>query len=196
MKLILYLSFLFTLSLYAQDNKVIKEIKLHQLEQNILFQTKGKSPLKEVERKYFKDLPFFDIDLSFRVEATLTKTPSTSFFQMKTTTDRLSDERVYAVLSFVLKGKEYHLNVYQGKQLMMQKGYEDYLFLPFLDDTNSETTYGGGRYLDLRIPNGNKIIVDFNKAYNPYCYYNSRYSCPIVPSENYVPLKITAGVKK
>jgi hypothetical protein len=196
MKLILYLSFLFTLSLYAQDSKVIKEIKLHQLEQNILFQTKGKSPLKEVERKYFKDLPFFDIDLSFRVEATLTKTPSTSFFQMKTTTDRLSDERVYAVLSFVLKGKEYHLNVYQGKQLMMQKGYEDYLFLPFLDDTNSETTYGGGRYLDLRIPNGNKIIVDFNKAYNPYCYYNSRYSCPIVPSENYVPLKITAGVKK
>ena len=196
MKLILYLSFFFTLSLYAQDSKVIKEIKLHQLEQNILFQTKGKSPLKEVERKYFKDLPFFDIDLSFRVEATLTKTPSTSFFQMKTTTDRLSDERVYAVLSFVLKGKEYHLNVYQGEQLMMQKGYEDYLFLPFLDDTNSETTYGGGRYLDLRIPNGNKIIVDFNKAYNPYCYYNSRYSCPIVPSENYVPLKITAGVKK
>ena len=196
MKLILYLSFLFTLSLYAQDSKVIKEIKLHQLEQNILFQTKGKSPLKEVERKYFKDLPFFDIDLSFRVEATLTKTPSTSFFQMKTTTDRLSDERVYAVLSFVLKEKEYHLNVYQGEQLMMQKGYEDYLFLPFLDDTNSETTYGGGRYLDLRIPNGNKIIVDFNKAYNPYCYYNSRYSCPIVPSENYVPLKITAGVKK
>jgi len=196
MKLSLYLSFFFTLSLYAQDSKVIKEIKLHQLEQNILFQTKGKSPLKEVERKYFKDLPFFDIDLSFRVEATLTKTPSTSFFQMKTTTDRLSDERVYGVLSFVLKEKEYHLNVYQGEQLMMQKGYEDYLFLPFLDDTNSETTYGGGRYLDLRIPNGNKIIVDFNKAYNPYCYYNSRYSCPIVPSENYVPLKITAGVKK
>jgi len=196
MKLILYLSFFLTLSLYAQHSKVIKEIKLHQLEQNILFQTKGKSPLKEVERKYFKDLPFFDIDLSFRVEATLTKTPSTSFFQMKTTTDRLSDERVYGVLSFVLKEKEYHLNVYQGEQLMMQKGYEDYLFLPFLDDTNSETTYGGGRYLDLRIPNGNKIIVDFNKAYNPYCYYNSRYSCPIVPSENYVPLKITAGVKK
>lgn len=196
MKLILFLSFLFTLSLYAQDSKVIKEIKLHQLEQNILFQTKGKSPLKEVEREYFKDLPFFDIDLSFRVEATLTKTPSTSFFQMKTTTGRLSDERVYAVLVFVLKGKEYHLNVYQGKQLMVQKGYEDYLFLPFLDDTNSETTYGGGRYLDLRIPNGNKIIIDFNKAYNPYCYYNSRYSCPIVPSENYVPLKITAGVKK
>lgn len=196
MKRILYLLFLFTVVLYAQDSEAIKEIKLYQLEQNILFQTKGKSPLKEVERKYFKDLAFFDINLSFRVEATLKKTPSTSFFQMKTTTDRLSDERVYGVLSFVLKGKEYHLNVYQGKQLMMQKGYEDYLFLPFLDDTNSETTYGGGRYLDLRIPNGNKIIVDFNKAYNPYCYYNSRYSCPIVPSENYVPLKINAGVKK
>ncbi|MDC3388401.1 DUF1684 domain-containing protein [Flavobacteriaceae bacterium] len=196
MKQILYFILLFTLVTNGQSKDAIQSIKLHQLEQNIFFQTKGKSPLKEIDRKYFKELDFFDINLSFRVEAILKKTPSTSFFQMKTTTDRLSDERIYGVLSFVLKGKEYHLNVYQGKQLMTQKGYEDYLFLPFLDDTNSETTYGGGRYLDLRIPNGNKIIVDFNKAYNPYCYYNSRYSCPIVPSENYIPLKITAGIKK
>jgi uncharacterized protein (DUF1684 family) len=70
------------------------------------------------------------------------------------------------------------------------------LFLPFLDNTNGDTTYGGGRYIDLRIPEGDTIEIDFNKAYNPYCAYNSRYSCPIVPRENYLDTNIEAGVKK
>ena len=58
---------------------------------------------------------------------------------------------------------------------MTKKGFEDYLFLPFLDDTNGDTTYGGGRYIDLRIPEGNTIEIDFNKAYNPYCAYNEKF---------------------
>jgi uncharacterized protein (DUF1684 family) len=87
------------------------------------------------------------------------------------------------------------LNVYQGKALMTNEAYKDYLFLPFLDDTNSYTTYGGGRYLDLRIPKGDHLIIDFNIAYNPYCHYNDTYSCPIVPRVNYVTTKINAGVK-
>jgi uncharacterized protein (DUF1684 family) len=78
---------------------------------------------------------------------------------------------------------------------MTTEGFEDYLFLPFLDDTNGETSYAGGRYLDLRIPKNDLIILDFNETYNPYCAYNERYSCPIVPRENYIPLKIEAGIK-
>jgi hypothetical protein len=159
------------------------------------FKTKGKSPLTESERKKFIQHDFFKIDLSYRVEALLQRTPNTTYFQMKTTTNRLSEERIYGTVSFNLNGQKHTLNVYQGKQLMTQKGFEDYLFLPFLDDTNSETTYAGGRYLDLRIPNGNKIIIDFNKAYNPYCLYNKKYSCPIVPEENYISTRINAGVK-
>lgn len=114
---------------------------------------------------------------------------------MKTTTDEESDERIFGVLSFQLKGRNHQLNVYQGKELMTTEGFEDYLFLPFLDDTNGETSYAGGRYLDLRIPKNDLIILDFNEAYNPYCAYNERYSCPIVPRENYIPLKIEAGIK-
>lgn len=73
--------------------------------------------------------------------------------------------------------------------------YNDHLFLPFLDDTNGDATYGGGRYIDLRIPKNDIIKIDFNTAYNPYCAYNGKYSCPIVPSENYLPVKVEAGVK-
>ncbi len=195
MKVIFYLMIINSSFLLSQNEKFIEGIKMHQFEQNMYFKTKGKSPLTESERKKFIQHDFFKIDLKYRVEAILKRTPNTSYFNMKTTTDRLSEERIFGTVSFMLNGKKHILNVYQGKQLMTQKGFEDYLFLPFLDDTNSETTYSGGRYLDLRIPNGNKIIIDFNKAYNPYCLYNKKYSCPIVPSENYIASKVMAGVK-
>ena len=74
--------------------------------------------------------------------------------------------------------------------------YRDYLFLPFLDATNGIETYGGGRYIDLTIPESNQITIDFNKSYNPYCAYNEKFSCPIVPRENYLSLKVNAGVKR
>jgi uncharacterized protein (DUF1684 family) len=98
-------------------------------------------------------------------------------------------------VTFNLKGNAYRLNVYQNQDLMKKEGFEDYLFLPFLDDTNGEESYGGGRYIDLGIPEGDEVVIDFNKAYNPYCAYNEKYSCPIVPRENYLDLKVEAGVK-
>jgi uncharacterized protein (DUF1684 family) len=115
---------------------------------------------------------------------------------MQTTTSRLSNERVYGVLSFELQGQTFELNVYQGKDLMKEEGFTDYLFLPFLDNTNGDATYGGGRYIDLRIPLDKELEIDFNTAYNPYCAYNEKYSCPIVPRENYLDMEVRAGVKK
>lgn len=114
---------------------------------------------------------------------------------MKTTTDRLSKERIFGVVSFELKGKLFELNVYQGEELMQTDGFEDYLFLPFLDNTNGASTYAGGRYIDLRIPKNSTIEIDFNSAYNPYCAYNEKFSCPIVPRVNYIDLRVEAGVK-
>ena len=113
---------------------------------------------------------------------------------MPTTTGRESTEVVYGIAKFTLNGKDHELEIYQSPELITQAEYEDYLFLPFTDNTNGEETYGGGRYLDLRIPKGNKIILNFNKAYNPYCAYNTNYSCPITPRENYLDIEIKAGV--
>jgi uncharacterized protein (DUF1684 family) len=62
--------------------------------------------------------------------------------------------------------------------------------------TSGVESYGGGRYIDLKIPSENTIMIDFNKAYNPYCAYNQEYSCPIPPEENDLKVKIYAGVKK
>ena len=73
--------------------------------------------------------------------------------------------------------------------------YENYLFIPFRDITSGDETYGGGRYLDFRIPETDSVTIDFNLSYNPYCAYNHKYSCPIPPAENSLPVKILAGEK-
>ncbi|MBZ0243452.1 MAG: DUF1684 domain-containing protein, partial [Bacteroidales bacterium] len=70
------------------------------------------------------------------------------------------------------------------------------LFVPFKDKTNGKISYGGGRYLDIEIPESAQLILDFNNAYNPYCAYNSKWSCPIPPYENHLKISICAGVKK
>ena len=166
-----------------------------QKEMNASFKDASKSPLKEKDLKMFKALEFFPYDSAYIVEATLKRTPDEKPFKMKTTTDRLPVYIKYGEVTFQLKGGTYQLNIYQNLDLMDEGGYEDYLFLPFLDDTNGEESYGGGRYVEGRIPDGDILEIDFNKAYNPYCAYNEKYSCPIVPRENYIPEKVEAGVK-
>ena len=153
------------------------------------------SPLKDIDRKKFNGLEFFKFDSTYVVMATFVRTSDEIPFEMKTTTDRLPVYVKYGIVSFNLKGNEYHLNVYQNQDLIKKEGFENYLFLPFLDNTNGAESYGGGRYIDLKFPDGDELTIDFNKAYNPYCAYNEKYSCPIVPIENYLALKVEAGVK-
>lgn len=179
----------------GQGKQMLNEETQWQKKQNSDFKDASKSPLKRKDLKAFKGLDFFSFDASFVVKATLKRTPNSEWFKMKTTTDELSKERIYGILYFELKGKQFQLNVYQGEELMVTEGFEDYLFLPFIDNTNGTLTYGGGRYIDLRIPKDDIIEVDFNKAYNPYCAYNERYSCPIVPRVNYLDIEVKAGIK-
>ncbi|MRI02066.1 DUF1684 domain-containing protein [Kriegella sp. EG-1] len=166
-----------------------------QNELNEEFRNPETSPLPDRFRKNFEGLDFFNPDTNYIVNAKFMRTPEAIPFMMPRTTGDKSEEVVYGVISFELNGKNHQLEVYQNKELMKKEGYEDYLFLPFTDETNTKETYGGGRYIDLRIPSSNEITIDFNRAYNPYCAYNKKYSCPIVPSVNALDTKIIAGVK-
>ncbi|WP_417289764.1 DUF1684 domain-containing protein [Corallibacter sp.] len=166
-----------------------------QKKMNSDFKDASKSPLKEKDRKSFKSLDFFEVDSTYVVLAHLERTPNTEPFKMKTTTDRMPLFKQYGIVTFDLKGQTFQLNIYQDLELMHEKGYEDYLFLPFLDDTNGDSTYGGGRYVECRMPEDDKLAINFNEAYNPYCVYNEKYSCPIVPRANYIATKVEAGIK-
>lgn len=166
-----------------------------QKELNAEFRDPEVSPLPDRYRKNFEGLDFFKPDTNYIIEARFTRTPDAIPFLMPTTTERESEEVVFGIVQFKLNGKEFKLEIYQNPELILQEEYRDYLFLPFTDLTNGTETYGGGRYLDLRVPEGNTIMLDFNKAYNPYCAYNKKYSCPLVPSVNNMNTKVIAGVK-
>ncbi len=174
----------------------VKEIVQFQSNLDKTFKNPDSSPLPDRYRKDFEGLDFFSPDTQYIVQGILKKTPNPMPFMMPTNTERLSEEMVYGVIEFSLKGEPYKVEVYQNVQLKDSLGFKDYLFLPFLDKTNGEETYDGGRYLDLTIPEGDLIVLDFNKAYNPYCAYNKKYSCPLVPKVNYINTMIRAGVKR
>ncbi len=178
-----------------QDKQPILGETEFQIQMNSDFKDATKSPLKEKDRKEFKGLEFYKFDSTYVVTAKLIRTPDEKPFKMKTTTDRMPDYIKYGIVEFQIKGRTHKLNIYQNLDLLEEDGYEDYLFLPFLDNTNGEGSYAGGRYVESSIPDSDTLIIDFNTAYNPYCAYNDKYSCPIVPRENYVDENIMAGVK-
>ena len=163
-----------------------------QREINDFFKDASVSPLKKRDLKNFRGLDFFTFDSIYVVIAKLTKTPKEKPFMMLTTTDMMVEYIKYGTVSFELLSNQYSLDIYKNLE---DPNEQDNLFLPFLDDTNGNESYGGGRYINLDIPKGDSLLIDFNSAFNPYCVYDEKYSCPIVPRENYMPLEINAGVK-
>jgi len=179
----------------AQLDSLIAESKAYQDTLNAEYADAETSPLMEKDLKDFVGLDFFPVNMKYRVIAKLVRTPESKPFKMKTTTSRTSVNSKYGDLIFEIAGEEFKLEVYQDHALMKTEEYADYLFLPFLDKTNGEDSYGGGRYIGLRVPESDEIEIDFNKAYNPYCAYNANYSCPLVPRNNRLKTRIEAGVK-
>jgi hypothetical protein len=190
---------LLSLSFFAQaqnkDSLTIASNFDFRIELNNQFQDSLESPLKENDRLNFSHLEFFDLNLDYAVLAKIEVIDTAKPFVMATTTGRKAIYQKYARASFTLKGEEHLLYLYQSHRLMQKDGHEDYLFLPFTDLSNGSESYGGGKFIDLRIPKGDSLLIDFNKAYNPYCAYNSRYSCPIPPEENHLNIKVLAGTK-
>jgi hypothetical protein len=183
------------LSSCKEQKRYIPNLTEFQKELNSSFKDVTKSPLSKNDRQDFISLDFFDFDSSYVVKAVLIPYIKDSIFDMKTNTDRMHSYNKYGKIKFNLNDTYFELNVYEDQELTNEQINIDELFLPFYDNTNGITTYSGGRYIDLKGSKDSIISIDFNKAYNPYCVYNYKFSCPIVPSENYIASEIKAGVK-
>lgn len=162
------------------------------------FRSKDESPLTEADFANFKGLQYFDTNKKYRVTANLTKTAAEKYFLMPTSSGSAKKYAKFGVLNFKLGGKSLSLNVYKP-ELPAGESYQEYrnlLFVPFQDATNGAETYKIGRYLFINAPSGTETILDFNLASNPSCAYgNSKFSCPIPPKDNRLPIKIEAGEK-
>jgi len=198
--LVLCFLILIGLSVQAQLDTALYELQLDSIRMHLEaeFEDPAESPLDPNDLDSFDGLPYFAFNPNFIVEASFIRTPWELPFKMKTSTDREPEYVKYGELHFVLQGDSCRLNLYRNLGLAQKAGYKNYFFLPFTDATNSDSTYGGGRYLDFRLDIGKdseKVIIDFNRAYNPYCAYSSRWSCPIPPKENHLEMRVEAGVK-
>tara|TARA_R110000868_G_scaffold1211_1_gene9271 strand:- start:41915 stop:42541 length:627 start_codon:yes stop_codon:yes gene_type:complete len=197
---LIYISILFlAVPAFAQqtNNALVQEIKHYQDSLENDFRDRDISPLLEEDFNSFKGLEFYPIDTKYYIIADFKRTPNEKPFLMPTTIERAQKPvyEKYGEVSFSLDGRDIVLPVFQSHSLREQEEWKSYLFLPFRDKTNGKETYGGGRYLELWITGEDTIVVDFNRAYNPYCAYNYNYSCPIVPKENIIALPIYAGEK-
>lgn len=152
-------------------------------------------PGKLAKLQQLGGLPFYDLDPAYRVTATLERFADPEVITLQTSSTRLAEYEIFALAKFELNGKTFSLPLYKSRRTDLAPKYQNLLFLPFKDHTSGKTTYGGGRYLDLNIPTGDRLVIDFNKAYHPYCAYTTGYSCPVVPEGNYLDVAIEAGVK-
>lgn len=196
MKYVLFFLFVFTTGFSQSYEKIKADILKFQNDLDKEYKNSQETPLRGDNFKNFKGHPFFPVNLKYRVKARFSRTENAEPFEFPTSSGKTKTYREYGTVTFEIDGKPYTLTLYQSLALLNNPQYKDYLFLPFKDGTSGKETYGGGKYLDLKIPEGNTIIIDFNKSYHPYCAYNAYdYSCPIVPEKNWLPVRIEAGVK-
>jgi uncharacterized protein (DUF1684 family) len=181
---------------FSQEKFDAGVVEKFQKDLNTEYAEAKTSPLTAVDLAQFKILDFYPINEKAFVVAKFIRTENEKPFEMPTSGTRRPMYVKYGEARFQLEGKEFKLNIYRNIELSKKEEYKDHLFLPFSDLTSGKESYIGGKYIDLKIPTGDTIVIDFNLSYNPYCAYNHKYSCPKVPLENDLDIEIKAGVKK
>jgi uncharacterized protein len=159
-----------------------------------LFRRHPQSPIPEKERAAFSGLDFFDYDSALRVTAEARAT-GTEHFEIPASGDETMGFTRVGEAIFHLGGEELSLEMY------WLDGYGGGLFVPFADTTSGDETYGAGRYLLDTIKGadlgseGDRLILDFNFAYNPSCSYDPRWVCPLAPPANRLQVPVRGGEK-
>lgn len=165
-----------------------KDLERHRASKD-QFMKSHQSPLDDPNLKNkFSHLDYFQIDERWKFELKLQKYDEVLDVQMETSAGGIQDYKRIGYLEFTQpdSGEEVKINVYQG-----QGGH---YFVPFRDKTSGETSYGAGRYLDVKA-DGDTFVLDFNLGYNPFCAYSYNYTCPLPPFENWLQIEVTAGEK-
>lgn len=173
----------------SEDAGYLREIARARAEKDATFKNAADSPIPASRRGELLPLSYFPIDPDYSVAAILEVSEERLPVEMPTSTGQLRRMERIGALEFTLKGQPLKLAAFveAGSTRL------DRLFVPFSDLTSATETYPAGRYLDLDRTGTGIYVIDFNRAYHPYCYYNPAYDCPYPPSENRLPLPIRAG---
>ena len=159
-----------------------------------MFRNSDQSPIKSEDKDAFKGLQYFAPSEEYAILASFDAYENPDTVQLATS--KAGEKRAmlkYGTFSFQSPdGSSCTLTAYKYLDIDVET-----LFIPFKDKSNGFTTYETGRYLEVdESASSEEYLLDFNKAYNPYCAYNAEYSCPLIPAENILKTTIAAGEKK
>ena len=160
------------------------ELEAFRVERNEFFGSHSQSPLTREQKMNFQGLNYFPENKALRLIVQVDEFPIKKTFEMQTSTGDVQIYEKFGKFHFILDDEDAELTIYQS-----QYGF----FLPFVDSLANRETYPSGRYLEPEPLPGGHFIVDFNLAYNPYCAYNEKWSCPITPMENRLKVAVHAG---
>lgn len=177
----------------SQDQTAyVAEVQKERDGKDRFMQTSPESPLAG-KTGDFKGLKYFPVDIRYKVTAKLMPIQNKKPVILSTSDGKEQRYLEYAYADFELDKVSNRLLILE---IIDMGPFRGKLFLAFGDETSAGETYGAGRYLDVvKVPGSNTITLDFNKAYNPYCAYTDKYSCPFPPRENLLAVAIRAGEK-
>ncbi|WP_162052899.1 DUF1684 domain-containing protein [Pontibacter pamirensis] len=186
--------FYFVQETFFNEDNYIKPLQQERTDKDLTFRSRTNSPFKDEDRRNFKNLVYYKPDPDYRIKAEVAQLPQQDTLLMPMTDGSNEAYVRYATASFELEGQPQRLTLY--KKANRTADEEEQLFVPFTDRTNGYDTYGGGRYLDIPFEEDAKtVVLDFNRAYSPFCAYNPDYVCPVPPKDNRLDIAIPAGEK-
>lgn len=172
----------------GSDEAYIQEIAAFWEDRNDFFRTSEASPFVQKNEAY-KEVSYFEPSSSYKVNGKLRRFTKRETLTLGNSDGTTTTYLKFATVDFKIGGEPCSLLVLKAL------GFGSQYLLAFGDDTSGNTTYGGGRYLDVSIGKSDQLILDFNKAYNPYCAYFDDFTCPLPPVENLLSVPIEAGEK-
>jgi uncharacterized protein (DUF1684 family) len=166
-------------------------VKAFRADKDEFFRTNARSPLPEGERAGFQGLPYYPVDEALRFEG-LTLEPyggsEPTSFAIPTSDGNVRPAERAGTFRFEVGSTPGVLTAYT-----FEHDHSGSVFVPFLDGTSGKESYGAGRYLDIDPDEDRTYTLDFNLAYHPSCVYDIKFSCPLTPAENRLPVRIEAG---
>jgi uncharacterized protein (DUF1684 family) len=167
------------------------QLRQKRAEKNRFFAEHRQSPIPPDERDAFDGLSYFDPDPEYRVEATVSVHADPEPVEMDTSDGRTISYNHTHTFAFDLAGESFDLRGYRREDDAAS------IFVPFRDKTTGQQTYEGGRYMELQpdsdLADGDRVTLDFNLAYAPFCAFSETFSCPLPPEANWLETTVAAG---
>lgn len=170
------------------EGDYVSRIEAERKAKDDMFRNQPNEPVPPSKAGEFIPLKYFPVDPEYVVPAALKPATERIIIEMLTSQGKVRQHQRVGMLEFTLKGQALTLPAFVEAGASL-----DRLFVPFSDMTSGTETYASGRYLELDKMASGVYTIDFNKAYNPYCYYNKDFDCPYPPRESRLPLPVRAG---